>query len=268
MQEFLNQLIGTFTSFGFRLISAIIVLLVGWFLINSVLKAFGKSKRAEKIDPLAKKFIISFMNAGLKILLLIIVINILGVDMTPVVAVLTSCALAIGLALQGGLSNIAGGLIILLFHPFRAGDCIETDGVLGTVNEVNMFYTILTTPDNRRVTVPNATVSNAKIINLSHEKLRRVDFEFLVPIGTDVDKAQQVLIQVAKANEMVLEAPDCMAAVSGYTENGVKIVLRVWCENANYWPVFFSINENVKEGFAACKIKFARPQLDIHVAGN
>ena len=268
MQQFLNQLVSVFTNFGFRLISAILVLVIGWFFINYILKLFGKSKKAERIDPLAKKFILSFANVGLKILLMIIVINVLGVDMTPIVAVLTSCALAIGLALQGGLSNIAGGLIILIFHPFRAGDFIETDGILGTVNEVNMFYTILTTPDNRRVTVPNAVVSNAKVINLSYEKLRRVDFEFLVPIGTDVDKAQQVLIQVAKANEMVLENPDCMAAVSGYTENGVKIILRVWCENANYWPVFFAINENVKEGFAACKIKFARPQLDIHVAGN
>lgn len=268
MQQFLNQLVDIFTNFGFRLISAILVLVIGWFLVNYVLKLFGKSKKAERIDPLAKKFIISFTNVGLKILLMIIVINVLGVDMTPIVAVLTSCALAIGLALQGGLSNIAGGLIILLFHPFKAGDCIETDGVLGTVNEVNMFYTILTTLDNRRVTIPNAIVSNAKVINLSYEKLRRVDFEFIVPIGTDVEKVQQVLTQVARANEMVLESPDCMAAVSGYDEKGVKVVLRVWCENANYWPVFFAINENVKEGFAACKIKFARPQLDIHVAGN
>ena len=107
-----------------------------------------------------------------------------------------------------------------------------------------------------------------EIINLSPEKLRRVDFEFLVPIGSDTDKVQQVLIQVAKANDMVLETPDCMAAVSGYTENGIKVVLRVWVENANYWPAFFAINEGVKEGFDACKIKFARPQLDIHVGNN
>lgn len=268
MSQFLNQLVSIFTNFGFRLLGAIVVFVVGWFLINYSLKLFSNSKKAEKIDPLAKKFIVSFMNIGLKLLLIIIVINVLGINMTPIVAVLTSCALAIGLALQGGLSNIAGGLIILLFHPFKAGDCIETDGVLGVVNEVNIFYTILTTPDNRRVTVPNATVSNAKVINLSHEKLRRVDFEFLVPIGSDTDRVQQVLIQVAKANDMVLETPDCMAAVSGYTENGIKVVLRVWVENANYWPAFFAINEGVKEGFDACKIKFARPQLDIHVGGN
>ncbi len=266
MSAFLTKVVETFTNFGFRLIAAIIVLVVGWFLIGFALKLFAKSKKAQKIDPLARKFIVSFINIGLKILLMIIVVSILGVNMTSVIAVLTSCALAIGLALQGGLSNIAGGLIILIFRPFEVGDLIESDGALGTVSEVNIFYTVMVTPDNIRVTIPNATVSNSKIQNLSAQKTRRMDFDFVIPFNTKTETAQQVLLQVAKENDMVLADPAASARISGYTDRGVQITLRVWATCDNYWDVYFDINEAVKEAFAACKIKFAYQQLDIHVA--
>lgn len=264
MEAFLNTIVSFLTTAGVRLIVAIVLFVVGWKLLGKLATGLAESKKLQNIDKTARVFISNFANIGLKIVLVVICASILGVNMTSVVAILTTAAAAIGLALQGGLSNIAGGIIILIFKPFQIGDYITCGADGGTVTDINMFYTVIKTPDNKVVNIPNATASNSSTTNYSREELRRVDVSMTVDFDANVEGIQALLRKIGASNELVLSDPAPDAFIVNYGEKGIDLQLRVWTKNEDYWTVFFALNEAVKAGFETYDVKFALPKVEVH----
>ena len=186
--------------------------------------------------------------------------------MSSVVAAVTSAGLALGLALQGGLSNIAGGVMLVIFKPFEVGDYVEGAGVGGTVVDIGLFYTTLTTPDNKKVVVPNGTISNSAVTNYSAHDTRRIDFDFSISYNADIATAKKVLLACAKSDERILDDPKPQTMVISHGDSSIGIRLRVWVKNSDYWDVNFLILELVKINFDKNGIEIPYPQLDVHLA--
>jgi len=264
MATFLNTIIDFATTAGIRLLIAAAVVIIGWILVNKLLKLLQKTEKIKKLDVTVVKFLLNFANFALKFFLLIIAASILGVDMSSVVALVAALGVTIGLALQGGLSNIAGGIIILLFKPFKIGDYVDAGGVAGTVTDINMFYTVLRSIDNKTLYVPNSAASNGTITNFSEEQLRRVDLEFSVEYGTNIDGVKALLLDIAKKNKFAIDTPEPTVQVSALTDKEIKILYRVWCDSANYWDTYFSLNEAVKNGFEKFNVHIPYRQVTVH----
>lgn len=262
--DFLNFLAQAATTVGFKLLISILGIFFGWKLVDKLGKLIVNSKKMQAIDGTARTFISSFATIGLKIILLVVCISYMGAPMASVVALLTTFAAAVGLALQGGLSNIAGGIIILVFKPFKVGDFIVACGESGTVSEINMFYTVLKTPDNKTVSIPNGSISNSSMQNLSTENMRRVDITVTVDFDANVEGIQALLKQIAANNPLVDSAYTApFAPITGYSERGVDISLRAWVKGEDYWTVFFQLNEAINEGFEKYGVKFALPKVEV-----
>ncbi len=268
MNDFLNNFLdwlGDFAlSFGTRLIGALITLFIGFKIVKFILKLIRKTKKFQHIDPGAETFIYSFLSITLRLIIVLTAIAVLGVPMTNFITVLGSAGLALGLALQGSLTNLAGGLMLLIFRPFKVGDFITADSVSGTVKEITILYTVLDTPDNVHIVVPNGNLSNATVQNYSINKERRVDFEFGVAYDTDLKKAQNVLYGIAEKNEMVLKDKEIFVRVASFDDSQITLKMRVWVNSDDYWTTFFDINEKVKEEFDKNGIEIPFPQLDVH----
>ena len=265
MEEFLNNLIAWATDFGLKLLAAIVVLIVGRILIKWAVKLITKSKFAKKNDVTVVTVLSHFITAGLYVLLVVIIIGILGIPTASVITVIASAGVAIGLALQGALSNIAGGIMILVLRPFKVGNFVEVAGNSGTVTDVGIFYTVLTTPDNKVITIPNGTVMANNIVNYSVKETRRVDFTFSVAYGTDVDKVKSILVEEAANNEMVLKDPAPFARLSKQNESSLDFTFRVWTEAANYWTVNFDLLEKLNNRFVEEGIEIPFNQLDVNI---
>lgn len=267
MSAFLNKLLEYLASAGVRILCGVVLLVVGWMLINKFIKAFDRIKKIQKLDKTVRAFFRSALNIVLKVILVIICATIFGVPMTSLVAILTTASLTVGLALQGGLSNIAGGIILLIIKPFKVGDFISVDGADGTVTDMNIFYTVLTTPDGKRVDVPNGTAASGKVVNFSVEPYRRVDVPFVVPQNTDITKLSDLLVDMARSNSLVLidDAHYPMVKVMGYEEDGMNVELRVWTESATYWDAFFAMNEGARLVFNANSIRLSNRQLSFRI---
>ena len=267
MNAFVAKILEYLASAGVRILCAGVLLIVGWILINKFVKIFDKMKKIQKLDKTVRSFFSSAINIVLKVVLVIICATILGVPMTSLVAILTAASLTIGLALQGGLSNIAGGIILLIIKPFKVGDFVSIEGQEGTVTDMNIFYTVMVTLDGKRVDIPNGKAAGGTIVNFSVEPYRRVDVCFVVPQGTDVEKVSGLLIDMAKENSLVYidEEHEPIAKVTGYEEDGINIEFRVWTENANYWDTFFAMHENARVVFNANSIKLANRQLSFRI---
>ncbi len=244
MEEFLNKCIELGTQFGGRLIGAIVALIVGYILVCCVKKLLVKSKGFKKLDKTVQSFLKSSVTVVLYLLLLICVIGILGIPMASVVAVLASCGLAIGLALQGALSNLAGGLMVMIFKPFSVDDYVAADGVEGSIKNISVFYTTLLTIDNKRVTVPNGDLMNSVVTNFSAEDLRRVDLDFKITSGCDLNLAKGLLLKAAEETKGVLGNPAPFARMSSVDDHTFVLTVRAWCESAQYWDVYFDLLEN------------------------
>ena len=253
------------TSWGIRLLEAIVVLVVGWKLIRWITKWLKTSPRLDRIDESVRSFAVSFSKIALYIVLIITVASILGVPATSFLTILASCGVAIGLALQGSLSNFAGGLMILLFKPFEVGDYIEAGGESGTVEAITVVYTVLLTPDNKRITVPNGTLTNSVIENYSAEETRRVDLTFTASYDSDVEQVKALLLRVASAHPLGLKDPAPFVRLTAHGENGLTYTVRVWCKNEHYWDVHLDLTEQVKAAFDENGIRIPYPQLDVHV---
>lgn len=211
-------------------------------------------------------FLNSFLSIALKALVIITVAGILGIPMTSFITILGSMAVAIGLSLQGSLSNIAGGLIILLFKPFAIGEYIAVDGVEGTVSEIGLYYTHLKTADNQKVVVPNAVASNNTLVNVTHQTTRRIDLHFTVAYDADIATVKDILLGIADAHPKILKTPaEPMARLSEHGESALVFVLRCWCNSEDYWDVRFDLLEQVKEAFDKREIGIPYPQLDVHL---
>ena len=244
MEELSKQLVTLCTTVGKNIVLALLVFIIGKMIINKLLESAKKMPWLDKMDQSVKTFMLNMIKVVLYVVLVVSIINILGVPMASVVAVLASAGLAVGLALQGALSNLAGGIMIMIFRPFNVGDYVITSGVEGVVREINLFYTVLTTTDNKRITVPTGGLMGATVTNCSSEPLRRVDLVFSCGKGEDVHKVQDVMIDVMNKNEKVLNEPAPFASVSGGTNEAMEFTVRAWCNGSDYWDVYFDVLEH------------------------
>lgn len=252
-------------SYGPRLIGAIITLIVGLWVIKIIRKGVKRAFEKREIDASLRGFLYSLIGILLKILLVISVVGMVGVQMTSFIAILGAAGLAVGMALSGTLQNFAGGVMILIFKPFKAGDYIEAQGHSGIVSEIQIFNTILKTPDNKTVIIPNGGLSNSSLTNYSTEPLRRVDFTFGIAYGDDVDKAREVLSGLIESESKILKEPAPFIAVSELADSSVNLVVRVWVESANYWDVNFGLKEKVYKTFEKEGLNIPFPQMDVHI---
>ncbi len=262
---FLSSLGNFLATGGIKILFSLLLLIVCWKLIGFFMKLIQKNRHFSKIDAGAQGFLITCVSVVLKVVLVLTVAANLGVPMTNVVAIVGSCGLAIGLALQGSLSNFAGGVMLLIFHPFHVGDYIEAGGKEGTVKAVNLLSTTLTTPDNKDIIIPNGTLINSVITNFSTESERRVDLEFSVAYGTDTERVKKVLLLLAEKHEKVLSDPAPFARLSRQDTSALVFTLRVWCRSEDFWTVRFDLMEQTKDAFEKLQISVPFPQMDVHV---
>ncbi|WP_019693269.1 mechanosensitive ion channel family protein [Pseudomonas fluorescens] len=251
-------------EYGSRVLLAAITLAIGWWLINKLTHKVGKLLALRNADLALQGFMSSLANIILKVLLMVSVASMIGVETTSFVAAIGAAGLAIGLALQGSLANFAGGVLILLFRPFRIGDVIEAQGITGTVDSIQIFHTLLRTGDNKTVIVPNGNLSNGIITNHNRQLTRKVVFDIAVNYDADLQKAREVLLELAK-DERVLADPAPVAVVSTLGDSSITVSLRVWVKTADYWDVLFKFNEHARDRLKAAGIDIPYPQRVIRM---
>lgn len=246
-------------TFGPKLVSAILVFIIGLIIINWAARLAAKSMKKRNVDSSLQTFFSSMVSVGLKVLLLVTVAGMLGIHTTSFVAIIGALGLAVGLALQGSLANFAGGVLILFFKPFKAGDLIESGGQTGVVKEIQIFNTILLTPENKTVILANGAVSNNTIVNYSKHGSLRVDIVIAVSPGTSVEKAKDVAMQVMKANDKVLAEPAPSVNVLKIGDGMVSLAIRPYANQGEYWDVFFEVQEQIKVAFDVNNIEGPTP---------
>lgn len=250
MEEFTKQMIEMGASAGGKILFALVVIIIGSIVIKAIKKLISKSEKYSKLDKTVQGFIKSAVSVILYTLLIVSVIAILGIPMTSVAAVIASCGLAVGLALQGALSNIAGGIMILVFKPFKVGDYVSASGAEGSVKDISVFYTTILTIDNKRITVPNGALMNANVTNFSCEDKRRVDLDFRITNDCDQNLAKAVLLKAAEGTKGVISEPAPFARLSAVDDDTLIFTVRCWCESAIYWDVYFDLIENCSKALA------------------
>jgi len=264
-EQITNQLLTIAVEYGPKLIGALVVLIIGLWIIKLIVKSLKKVLTKRNFDKSLSSFVVSLIGVTLKILLVISIMGMVGIEMTSFIAILGAAGLAFGLALSGTLQNFAGGVMILIFKPFKVGDVIEGQGYTGSVSEIQIFNTILKTPDNKVIIIPNGGLFNASIINYSKEENRRVDWTFGIGYGDDIDKTKEVLKTLCGNDKRILKDPEVFIAVSELADSSVNFVLRAWVKAPDYWAVFFEMNENVYKAFNAEGLNIPYPQMDVHV---
>lgn len=268
-QNLLNAASNFVMTFGLRILAAILVLFIGFKISGVICRKIKKSKGFAKLDHSVSSFLLSIIGFTIKILIVLTVCAILGIPMTSFSAIVATAGLAVGLALQGSLSNFAGGVLILIFRPFSVDDFISADGVSGTVVDITILYTIIKTADGLRVVVPNGNLSNAVVTNYSVEPLRRVDVKIGVAYDSDLEKVEKVLLSLTDGNELILGDDKAPVVVPGeYADSSINLVLRVWCNRQDYWTVFNGLNRAIKPAFDANSIEIPFPQMDVHMKNN
>ncbi|MCI5777275.1 MAG: mechanosensitive ion channel [Bacteroidales bacterium] len=261
----LSDLIPQALTYGKMLIIALIILFLGFWLIKKLIRGMKALMEKRNLDPTLTSFSVSVINIALKVLLIISVVSYIGIPMTSFVAILGAASLAVGMALQGTLQNFAGGVMLLLFRPFKVGDFIEVSGYSGVVKEIQIFNTFLTTGDNKVVLIPNGGISTSSMTNYSRLPERRVDLTFGIGYGDDIDKAYEAIRAVIARKPEILTTPEPFMAVSNLGDNSVDIVVRIWVKSEDYWAVFFYMNEFVKKEFDKQGISIPFPQRDVHI---
>lgn len=267
---FLEHLLQTLKTVGatsiFKILLAVVILIIGSKLIKIIIKLLNKSHSYAKLDESVRSFLNSFIRVVLYAVLYITAATALGVPETSLVTALASCGLAVGLALQGSLSNFAGGLMILIFKPFVIGDYIVSGTFEGTVKEINVLYTVIVTLDNRTVTIPNGSISNAPVVDVTGQATRRLDISVGISYNADIDKALSVLSALAANNKEILQTPAPQAVVDNLGESSIDLILRFWVNTENYWPVRYQMLKDVKQALDKNGIEIPFPQLDVHVS--
>jgi len=252
--------------YGVKFVLAVVVLVVGLMVIRWITRGTTKIMKKREVNPSLIPFLRSIINILLKVMLVISVMGMVGIEMTSFIAVLGAAGLAVGLALQGTLQNFAGGVMILLFKPYEVGDFIEAQGHMGTVKEIQIFTTVLLTPDNRKIIIPNSPLATNSITNFSAMDTRRIDFSFGIGYGDDIDKAKQVILKVAMDDERTLKEDNPpVVMVEALADSSVNIKLRVWVKSSDYWSLFFDTTETVKKQLDAAGINIPFPQRDVHL---
>lgn len=245
MQEMFDKLISTFTSAGIRLGMALLAFFIGRFIIRKLVAFLKKKDLLRKMEPTVASFTGNFINISLNVLLILTVINILGVPMASVITVLGTAGVAVGLSLQGALSNFCGGIMLMFFRPFSVGDYVSAGGEEGTVKSIAIFYTTLTTIDNKRIMIPNGSLMNANITNYSSEENRMVSLEFTCARGEDAAKIQSLMLDVLKADPRVMKTPAPFARLTGQSDSAMQFSARAWCRNEDYWNLYYDLLESI-----------------------
>ncbi len=264
-QEYLEKANEFIVSYGLKVIMAIIVLIVGFWAIHRVVKISARLMEKRDINVSLRGFLKSLIGILLKALLLISIAEMVGIKTTSFVAILGAAGLAVGLALQGTLANFAGGVMILLFKPFKVGDLIVSQGHLGVVKEVHIFVTILLTPENKTVILPNSAVSNNDIVNYTTEGIIRVDMTFGISYESNIKDAKNILLGVLTSHPKVLKEPAPFVGVSELADSSVNLAVRPYAKPSDYWAVYFSIYEDGKLALDAAGITIPFPQMDVHM---
>lgn len=276
MEETINEQLNTVKGISDKLMElawqhgpslalALVVLAAGLWIIGLLSKGFGRLMEKREFDPTLTPFLRTLVNWALKIMLFISVIGMVGIEVSSFIAMLGAAGLAIGLALQGTLQNFAGGVVILLLRPFRVGDVIDAKGYLGTVKEIQIFYTIINTFDKKVVYIPNGALANSDMTNISREELRRNEWRFGIAYGDDYDKAKAVIQRMIDEDERILKDPEPFIALHSLGDSSVNIVVRAWSKSDDLWPVFFDMNEKVYKTFPKEGLNIPFPQMDVHL---
>jgi small conductance mechanosensitive channel len=252
-------------SYGPKLVLALAVLWGGLWLIKRLAVVFDHRAEKRKMDPSLRPFLRTMFTVGLKVLLLISVASMIGITVTSFVAVIGAAGLAVGLALQGSLANFAGGVLILGFRPFKVGDVIEAMGFVGKVHEIQVFNTVLKTPDNKTIILPNGTLSNSSLVNLSSEPNRRVDLKFGVSRAEDVAKVKAAVIKVVEDDLRIADEPAPYCRLSELSGGAATYDIRVWCAGEHYFAVMADLLENLKREFELQQIAFPTPAMHVQV---
>ncbi|MBE6667858.1 MAG: mechanosensitive ion channel [Ruminococcaceae bacterium] len=268
MEEKLLNILQGIISAGIRIVIAALIGFVTFWLINFIGKKIATKMENKGVDKTLTRTLIYISKLVAKSIIVVCLIGFLGIDTSAIVALIASLGLCIGLAVNGALSNVAGGVLIIVTRPFKVDDFIEAQGESGTVVEIRMTNTKIVTPDNKVVYVPNGSLANGNIVNYSANDTRRVDFEFAIGYASDVEKAKEVLKNVLEANEKVLKEKDIFVRLGEHSESGLKIKARAWVNSEDYWGVYFDILEAVKAEFDKNGIKIPYKQLDVHIKND
>lgn len=250
---------------GLKLVIGLVLLFIIFKLINFICSRIRKSLNKHHVDKTIEVVVLNLVRKGLKIIVFLMFVGFIGIETTSIAALITSAGVGIGLALQGSLSNLAGGLILLLMRPFKIGDYVESNGQGGTVEDIKLFYTYLITPDNKVVMIPNGNVANGTIINYSQKDTRRVDLTFSIAYENDFGKAKELILECIKNTGLQLENPEPFINVVSHGASSIDIVTRVWCKSVDYWTVYFKLLEDVKVSFDKNGISIPYPQVDVHI---
>lgn len=265
MEKLLDKLNELWVDAGLKLIYVIVILFVGGKLIKLVVNMLKKGRAFKKLDKGIASFLLSFIKVTLNILLFVTIASVIGIPSTSIITLLGSAGVAIGLALQGGLSNIAGGVVILVFKPFKVGDFIDTHTDSGTVKSISLFYTTLVTPDNRVISIPNGNLANSASVNYSKEETRRLDINIDVSYNNDVELVKKTIMDLLKKDERILKDKDLFVRLTDYKDSSMLYTIRVFVNSSDYWNVKFDLLENIKIAFDQKKISIPYPQIDVHI---
>ncbi|WP_218352743.1 mechanosensitive ion channel family protein [Alteromonas lipotrueiana] len=263
LSELTEKAISLVMTYTPKLLLAILTLVVGLWLVNRFVGLLDH--RLGRKDPTLNKFLCGLISVVLKLMLFISVASMIGIETTSFIAVVGAAGLAIGLALQGSLANFAGGVLILIFKPFKVGDTIEAEGHLGSVEEIQILYTIVNTFDNKRIVIPNGSLSNATLTNVSVYDKRRCDMTFGIGYDDDIDKAKEVLQRLYEEDERSLSDPAPRICVGGLGDNSVDLMFRPWVATDDLWPYYWDMQEKVKKAFDEEGISIPYPQRDVHI---
>lgn len=264
-ESILNEVQNLITLYGMKVLGAVIIFIVGLWLAKLVARLSGKAMKKANVDETLGKFFVGLIRSALIAFVVIATISQVGVETTSFVAVLGAAGLAVGLALQGSLSNFAAGVMLIIFKPIKVGQYIEGGGTAGIVEAVGIFVTTLKSPDNKVIFVPNSKLFGDNIINYSEKDIRRIDMVFGIGYGDDIDKAKKVLNDILAADSRILKDPAPTVALSALADSSVNFVVRPWVNSADYWNVYFDTHENVKKQFDANDITIPFPQTDVHL---
>lgn len=265
IDKYTDRGIDLIMSYGPKLLGALAVFIIGSWVIKAIMRSFRKGLDKRDIDESLKPFLRTLVHNLLRVLLGISVLSTMDIEMSSFVAIIGAAGLAIGLALSGTLQNFAGGVLILIFKPFKVGDFLDAQGYAGTVKEIQIFNTILKTPDNKTIIIPNGGLATGSMTNFSTEPKRRVDWTFGVGYGDDADKTKAVLRRLIDEDSRIHQDPEPFIALSALADSSVNFVVRVWVNAEDYWGVFFDMNEKVYKAFAAEGLNIPFPQMDVHV---
>ncbi len=267
-EEIIEEIISSAIQLGLKILLALVIYWVGKFIIDNLYRFVQKALSRKKIDQSVNTFVLSLVRVVLMLLLIVMIIGVLGINTSSFVALFASAGVAIGMALSGTLQNFAGGVMILLFKPYKVGDFIEAQGVSGTVREIQIFNTLLATTDNKTIIIPNGKLSNEMVTNYTQAGTRRVEWVFGISYGDDYQKAKELLDIYIAEDKRILSTPAPMVALSCLADSSVQITARAWVQASDYWSVLYDMNERVYSEFGKYGLSFPFPQMDVHITGK